>query len=820
MAKKVRSGKRWWIILLAVAVAMVAGGVLGDRLLKQRDHPGLGTFLRQLARNYPASFAQEPMVLELRVEESELAQLQRVVEEARERGVILPEGNEPVNAVLTGPDGTFKAKVRIKGKLTDHVKGSKWSFRVIARKDDGFLGMRRFSLQHPGTRNYLTDWLFHRMMAGEGVIALRYGFIRLHFNGEDLGVYAYEEHFGPELLEHNGRSKGPLFRFDPALFWQHRLNMMERMRYEEAFAAYQAAAVDAFGSSDLEKDATFRAQFEEAVALMDAFRRGERYASEVFDVDRIARRHAMLDLIGGHHSMDWSDVKFYYDPVLQRVEPVSYESFSGLPLQRLAGSGRWIGARRSSQDLHDAYFNDEALFRAYVHHLERYADKRFLDSVFTALAPALDSASATLYREFPYKELDRGLYYRNQQVIHRLLDVPKPFHAFHEGEQDGQLRITVLPIEHLPMEVHGLVLDDGTLLPPDSLRIIPIRRSGQVGAPCELRFTAPPGKALPSAGKAQLLAGVLGATARKEVEVFAQAYLDSVPNGAGTLPPQLPADLPFITVDEEARTITLLPGVWTIGSDISLPSGYRVVAAGPLKLTLARGVRFVSRSPLDLRGSVEAPVQWSAEPGAGGLYLLDTRGRSTWEHVQLRGVPVVLQEAEVGMTHVRSEGVDREPAMRLVRARLDARDLDVVGGSDAMVAQSAQLVLERSRISGAQDDALVVRGGTLSMKGSDLLAKNGAALRCGIYATATVNGGSLTGAKRALQLWEGASVELEGVQLNAREMAVELEPAKGRYGPSRAVVKGGSLKAATPVHNGAGNKATVDGTPIEAATRP
>jgi len=45
-------------------------------------------------------------------------------------------------------------------------------------------------------------------MAGEGIVALRYGFIQLRFNDKDLGVYAYEEHFGPELLEHNGRAEG------------------------------------------------------------------------------------------------------------------------------------------------------------------------------------------------------------------------------------------------------------------------------------------------------------------------------------------------------------------------------------------------------------------------------------------------------------------------------------------------------------------------------------------------------------------------------------------------------------------------------------
>ena len=50
-----------------------------------------------------------------------MEQLTNVVEEARERGVIMPEGNEYVTAEIIHGEDRFKAKLRIKGKLTDHV---------------------------------------------------------------------------------------------------------------------------------------------------------------------------------------------------------------------------------------------------------------------------------------------------------------------------------------------------------------------------------------------------------------------------------------------------------------------------------------------------------------------------------------------------------------------------------------------------------------------------------------------------------------------------------------------------------------------------
>jgi len=351
-------------VIALVALVLGLGAWQADRTIRQKGHPGLSVFLKQWWRNYPASFAVDPAALEITVDEADMDVLQQVVDRARERGVIEQEGNAYVAGRFRTGEDSFKGKLRIKGKMTDHVEGRKWSFRVIAKKDGGFMGMKRFSLQHPGTRNYLCDWFFHRLSRGEGMVALRYGFCRVSLNEEDLGVYAYEEHFGPELLENNGRLNGPLLRFDPGLFWQHRLNGIDGIRVNDAYGAYQAAALDAYGTDDIAADPQQKRYFEEALALVDAFRRGDRPASQVFNADRIARRLALIDLVGGHHSLDWSDVKFYYDPGAQRLEPVSYESFSAFPTEELAGAYSYTGTFHTDDDLHPQLLSDPVVMAA------------------------------------------------------------------------------------------------------------------------------------------------------------------------------------------------------------------------------------------------------------------------------------------------------------------------------------------------------------------------------------------------------------------------------------------------------------------------
>ncbi|MCB0769686.1 MAG: CotH kinase family protein [Flavobacteriales bacterium] len=821
--------KRKLIVLFSSLALVLVGAWLADRKLKGHGHPGLARFMHQLWVNYPASFAVEPVVLSLHVDQRDLDAIHEVVQAARERGVIMPEGNEYVPAELTSEGSSFKAKVRIKGKMSDHVQGSKWSFRVIAKKDDGFMGMQRFSLQHPGTRNYLCDWFFHRLSAGEGIIALRYGFIRLEFNGEDLGVYAYEEHFGPELLAHNGRLKGPLFRFDPGLFWEHRLNMLKKVRYNEPFGTYQASAVDAFGSSDLGKDSVQRAYFEEAVAKMDAFRRAELPASRVFDVERVAKRHAILDLVGGHHSMDWSDVKFYYDPVLKRIEPVAYESFSAFPIRTLAGYGRYIGHQDPRMDLHDAYFNDPDLFRAYVHELERVSRASYLDSAFAVLGPALDSASALIYREFPYKELDRSIYYKNQALIRKMLDVPKGFHAYLNSQGDT-VRVTIVPIEALPIQVHGAVADDGSILPVAEEVIVPSRTGGRPGEPMEIlvpvgdAITWLPGKAF------RLKYSVLGASVVKELEVFPYAYTDGLmipaftKNGTTDL-----GALPYLHVEEATNTIQFLPGNWTVSTDLFLPEGYTVRATAPLRLDLKNGARIISRSPFHWQGMEDlALVISSSDMSGGGLVLLETGGTNGFDKVRFEGfgsnadgsAALIVQGVTVHLSDC-TLGEDRERDIMLaVRGEVVIKNCTFTGGRDQLTLAYARNELAGLTMLGARDDALSIKGGACTVTGLSVEGARGMGLKLDEAAAVTVTGSKVFSSKDALHVSEGAKVGYRGGALVATEgHGVDVEAKHDRHGPSTVMLKGVKVEGLPEAFRiGKGNEVSMDGRTIAANT--
>ena len=57
------------------------------------------------------------------------------------------------------------------------------------------MGLNKFSLMKPRARNYVHEWIYHKLMKDAGLITLKYQLINLNINGENKGLYVLEESF-------------------------------------------------------------------------------------------------------------------------------------------------------------------------------------------------------------------------------------------------------------------------------------------------------------------------------------------------------------------------------------------------------------------------------------------------------------------------------------------------------------------------------------------------------------------------------------------------------------------------------------------------
>ncbi|MGD8751442.1 MAG: hypothetical protein PVG14_08465, partial [Anaerolineales bacterium] len=206
---------------------------------------------------------------------------------ALSRGILISGSSDFVPATITYNGETINVRIRLKGDSTDHLEGDKWSYRIDVRGDDTLFGMEQFSIQHPKTRHYIYEWIFHKALEREGLISLRYDFIDVTLNGKDFGVYALEEHFDKRLIEYNRFIGGPIVRFNEDPSWEEEFNNPSRDYV--IYNSFLPTDIDTYQTGGALVDPQRYAQHINAIHMLEAFRRGELSTSEVFDVQKLSR---------------------------------------------------------------------------------------------------------------------------------------------------------------------------------------------------------------------------------------------------------------------------------------------------------------------------------------------------------------------------------------------------------------------------------------------------------------------------------------------------------------------------------------------------
>jgi hypothetical protein len=458
------------LLLLACITAFVA-----QKIVQRYGFEGIGDFISVYMHNSELADQVEPEEMQLLVSEIDYEFLKNRRDVALERGIQINDGEDTYVACKIVHNGdTVKGEMRLKGHMTDHLEGDKWSFRVKTKKKP-VMEMTRFSLQAPGTRNYAYEWVYHQLLRQEGIIYLHYDFIRLKLNDKDLGIYAIEEHFGQHVLEHNNRPKGAILRWNPNLYWEQRIDEMQGTYLNEQYSHYSSSFIEPFESGVVEDDSELVATYQQGAAMLEAFRRGERTTSEVFDVLKMARFHAIIDLVGGQHSLDWSDVKFFYNSETGKIEPVGYESFSVRKTESIAGQRIPNEYDGPAFNYHNQLFSDPAFYAIYIQELERIADEAYFNAFMKLIRQDLDQKLGVLAHEFPYRKFTFDPYFENISLIRHNLELPKPFHAFKEIVTDSTVQISVTPVSDFPIEILALMVDGKDEFKLDTVFVLPAK---------------------------------------------------------------------------------------------------------------------------------------------------------------------------------------------------------------------------------------------------------------------------------------------------------------------------------------------------------
>ncbi len=631
---KVKRKRKWFrYTLITLVVFLVVGYFIGNRYVKKHGYKNLWHFITNASSNYNKSKNAKFETLEIKIKDADFSKLKALREKAIKRGIQINEGGGFVNATLTQNGKKIKAKIRLKGHMTDHLQDKKWSFRIHTKKGEAFMGMKMFSLQNPGTRNYIYEWIYHQLMKDAGIVALRYDFIKVKVNGEDWGIYALEENFGQQLIQNNKRVMGPIVRFDPELYWISRINELDKVRINEEYATMQSAFIDVYDEKNVFGDSVLLLRYNQAVKLMEAFRRGKLKTAEAFDIKKLAKFHAIIDLVGGHHSIDWSDIKYYYNPESNLLEPVAYESFSVNPTGQLTAAYKFNNSgTKTISDWHSALFSDPVFFKIYMKELNQIVSKKWLDKFFKKIKTEMDNKLAILYNEYYTKEFKLEAYYTNQNNIKHLLASPSGFIAYFKNLRNDSIFFQVGGVDALPYEITELKIDSIKINLQNPIIVDPKTANSSVeysviGIPMTKKLSKP----ISAESNIRFTSHILG------YNHFLNQKVQTI-----SLPDELPLtfnysnfdQFPFISNGELTNEIHFKPGNHLLNSILVIKPGKTLIIPEGTTINFGDGGGLISYSPVLAKGSEDFPIQFISKSNKAGIIVLLNSKNSKFEFVQ------------------------------------------------------------------------------------------------------------------------------------------------------------------------------------------
>ncbi len=667
-----------------------------------------------------------------------MMQLESKREEALALGVLYSSDEDFVPATLRYNDEqTLDVKLRLKGDWVDHLRADKWSFRVHVTENDGaVLGMRRFSLQAPHTRSYVSEWAFVQNLLLEDILTTRYHFVNVILNGDYKGIYALEESFHADLLESQGRREGVIFRFDEDLLWYDWTQILNNDYSIGSFWLVDEPlnnAIEPFRGNHIAADPVLAKEFAAAQKLLYSYYRGEIPADQVLDEALWGRYFALTDLWGGGHGTEWINTRFYYNPITGLIEPVAYDSLVFHP--------SYDRDFLAFPFVDTPLFNSPGVQKAYVETLERITRPEYIAMLKERFGEAVGRYYKLLVEEYRDPALHGSevagpplilpwddLAFRADK-LNKNLNPAQPVrgnYRFTQIEGRSYLQLDLVNLMPLPVEIEGVViggislpfdrdwcflercLDDAVELDADHILFEGNTRAGEYVPyliPAE-QVDLDPASEEPIA----LQVRIYGGSRRFDVPIYSGAVPQEVHVGVKptvTLEEALAAHEFLIPVGEDALTIS--PGDWDVNGDLVIPPGYDLLIPAGTTLRFESGSLFLAYGRIRIAGTEVAPVLLTAQADTwGGMVVLNATTESSWRYVtveKMAGITsrpgwaltggITFYESDVDIAHARIGDNTTEDALNVVRASLsldyvefqhtasDAFDGDFVSGSIA-----------------------------------------------------------------------------------------------------------------------------------------
>ena len=367
-----------------------------------------------------------------------------------------------VKAELSSNGTKSDIKIRLKGTHADHWSHPfKWSFKVKTIDKSRIFGLENFSIQSPSTASYLNEWLFMKALKEEGLISHRIKFVDVILNGDNYGIYTFIENASKELIESNNRREGPIIAFNKD-FWIEEMNNSDNISANDPHQNFWRSKITPIKFDEELIGTEQETYLNRAIFLLESFRDNKLKPNEVFDTNQLATLMA-LRAIFGSAEFDTNDLKFYYNPITNLLEPISREVHSVHKIFYYYSP--WIfDTEKLVTPWHKYFLNllykNKDFKEKFYSELSRLTSQPYINELIKKNKEEFEKNKDMLELNYPAEEIfSLNGFKKTREFIRNSLNPLSSLNANLHLVNENEIMINVSNINALPLEIVGIKFD-------------------------------------------------------------------------------------------------------------------------------------------------------------------------------------------------------------------------------------------------------------------------------------------------------------------------------------------------------------------------
>ena len=179
--------------------------------------------------------------------------------------------------------------------------------------------------------------------------------------------------------------------------------------------------------------------------------------SQAFDVDKLAKFFAIIDLLGANHSALIQNLRLYYNPINQKLEPIGFDG----DLSPMALSLSFMMREdHNQQKYYINLFQDLNFFEKYLEMLNYYLNANLVETIFKENKEKISQLEKIINYEWPERKFNINSFNVRRNYINEILNPHKLIEADLIKTNNDSFIIEVGNIQKLPLANFELSLGE------------------------------------------------------------------------------------------------------------------------------------------------------------------------------------------------------------------------------------------------------------------------------------------------------------------------------------------------------------------------